>query len=152
MLLLHIGTAVVGFGGLLAYGTIHARAFRAPGTEARALLETAQSVAGTAHKALYALGALGIMMIAISESAISFAEVWVSAAFVVWFATIGVVHGLIRPSVASLATSAAGLKTDATLGDDVEAQGAAKKLALGEGSLHLLLAIALALMIWQPGS
>jgi len=158
VLLLHIAAAIVGFGGLLANGLNNAKAFRAPVDQAKTLLQATQGVSKTAYYAIYALFALGIVLVAVSDSAFSFAAPWISAAFLVVFAIIGISHGMVRPAIAGLVTRAEALASGAPgqsvpiLESDEEAGGLAKRLAIGEGLIQLLLVIALYLMIWKPGN
>lgn len=152
VLLLHIVTAIVGFGGVIAHGAYNARAFASKAGEAAVLLRNTQAVTKVAHFALYGLFLLGIVLIALSDSAISFAAPWVSASFVVWFAVIGVAHGMVRPAVAALTERAGELAPDTDMSSDEEVTGMAKKLAVGEGVTQLLLVVALVLMVWQPGN
>ena len=152
VLLAHIVTAVVGFGGLLANGVTNARAFHSRAGQARTLLQGSQAVAKIAYYAIYALFALGIVLIAISDSAFSFSAPWVSAAFVVWFALVGISHGMVRPSIAGIIDRTDTLAADAIVDGDPEAGALAKKLAIGEGLIQVLLIAALYLMIWQPGN
>lgn len=158
VLLLHIAAAIVGFGGLIANSLNNAKAFRSPVNQARTLLLATQSVSKVAYYGLYALLALGVVLIAISDSAFSFGAPWVSASFAVWFAMVGLSHGLVRPSVAGLIQRGETLAAEAPgqsmpiLESDEAAGTLAKKLALGEGLIQLLLLAALALMIWQPGN
>ena len=151
VLLLHVATAVVGFGGLIANGINNAKAFHSLGSAAAVLLRGSQSVARIAYIALYALFALGIVLIAVSDSAFSFGAAWVSASFLLWFVILGVSHGLVRPTVAGLLGRAEAVG-DAPLDGDAEAQGLARKLAIGETLVHVGLVVALILMIWQPGN
>lgn len=152
VLLAHIVTAVVGFGGLLANGVTNARAFHSRAAQAKTLLQGSQAVSKIAYYAIYALFALGIVLIAISDSAFSFSAPWVSAAFVVWFAMVGISHGMVRPSIAGMIDRTDALAPDAIVDGDPEAGALAKKLAIGEGLIQVLLIAALYLMIWQPGN
>lgn len=150
ILLAHIGATIVGFGGLIAASLYNARSFKAAPTEAATLLKTTMGVSKIAEYGIYAVLPLGIVLIAISDDAFSFAAPWISAAFVVWFAVVGCFHGLVRPAMKTL-LSAADETSAGVLSDDETAQGAAKKLAMGEAAVQLLLVVALILMIWQPG-
>ncbi len=156
VLLIHVVAAIVGFGALVANGMNNAKAFRSPVDAAGTLLRATQPVARIASYAIYALLALGIVLIAISDDAFSFGAAWVSASFVVWFGMVGVFHGMIRPTVAGLIgradalTSGGGAKP--VLDTDGQAGGLARRLAIGEALIQLLLVIALYLMIWQPGN
>lgn len=150
ILLAHIGATVVGFGGLITASLYNARSFKAAPAEAAAVLKTTSGVSKIAEFGIYAILPLGIVLVAISDSAFSFAAPWISAAFVVWFLVVGCFHGLVRPAVASMLSAANESSAD-VLADDDTAQAAAKKLAIGEAVIQLLLVVSLVLMIWQPG-
>lgn len=158
VLLVHIAASIVGFGGLLANGINNAKAFRSPANVAKTLLEGSQQVAKTAYYAIYALFLLGIVLVAVSDSAFSFSAPWISAAFLVVIVVVGVSHGMVRPAIAGLIRRAealiggAGGQAAATLESDTEATGLAKRLAVGEGLVQLLLVVGLILMIWKPGN
>ncbi len=155
VLVLHLGAAIVGFGGMVAHGAYHARAFRASAAEARTLLATTRSVTRFAEWAVYAVLPLGIVLVAISDDAFSLGDPWVSASFVIWFLLIGAQHGAVRPAVKALEERAGTLASGgatAPLGDDDEAMAAARRLMPGEAATQLLLVVALVLMVWKPGS
>lgn len=151
VLLLHTATAIVGFGGLIAHGAYNAKAFASKASEAAVLLKNTRAVTDIAHYALYALFALGIVLISLSDGTFSMSEPWVSAAFVVWFLTIGAAHGLVKPTMAKMQDRAEEMNGDAILKDDSVIAGLAKKLAIGEAATQLLLLIGLVLMFWKPG-
>jgi uncharacterized protein (UPF0261 family) len=150
--LLHVAAAIIGFGGVIAHGTYHARAFRGPAGAARDILAAVSSVTAISHYAIYAVLPLGIVLVAISEDAFSMGAPWVSASFVVWFLLVGAAHGAVRPAVRVLSERAEAIPSGTSLQSDTEAQAAASKLMIGEAATQLLLVIALYLMIWQPGN
>ena len=155
VLLAHVTVAIVGFGGLMANGIANARAFHAPAIQAVTLLRSSQAVAKVAEYSIYGVLALGIVLVAISDSAFSFGAIWVSAAFLVWGAIIGVTHGMVRPSVRGLVQRAESLSATIPgpiLETDAEAAGLGRRLAIGEGLIQVLLLVALYLMVWQPGN
>ncbi len=152
VLLLHIATAIVGFGGLVAHGAYNAKAFASKASEAVVLLKNTRAITNIAHYAIYALLAFGIILISLSDGAISMGAMWISASFVVWFLMVGAAHGLVKPTLAKMQDRAEAMDGDAILKDDPEIGELAKKLAMGEGLSQLLLLIALILMVWQPGS
>ncbi len=59
---------------------------------------------------------------------------------------------MVRPAVRGLTARAEALSPETTLESDPEAKALAGKLAIGEGVTQVLLAVALILMMWQPGS
>lgn len=152
ILLLHITTAIVGFGGIVAHGAYHARAFRSAAANARPVLEVTRQVGKIAEYAIYAVLPLGIVLISISDDTFSMGDAWVSASFVVWFLMVGAMHGAIRPAVKTMAQRAGAMDGDTILDTDDEAKDAARKLTIGEAATQLLVVVALVLMIWKPGT
>jgi uncharacterized membrane protein len=86
--------------------------------------------------ALVLTGVFGILLIVLSDEAWEFSQVWISAAFLLWFALLGVVFGGLVPAERKVA-----------LGDDA----AEKKVSMFGGISHLLLLLMLIVMIWKPG-
>lgn len=93
--------------------------------------------------AMVATGIFGLLMVIMSnESAVTgekvfeFSQAWVSGAFLVWFALLGVMFGLLVPA-----------ERKAAAGD----ADAAKKVGMFGGFVHILLLVMLILMIWKPG-
>lgn len=152
VLLLHIGASIVAFGGLIANGVLNARAFNGPSAEGGVVLAAGHAVSKLADYALYALLPLGIVLIAVSDDAFGFGDPWVSASFVVWFAVVGVTHGLVRPAVRTMSEQVDSLGGSGRLADDATSVAASRKLMLGETFTQILLAAALILMIWKPGA
>ena len=149
--LLHILAAIVGFGGLIAHGAYNANAFKGKASDAVAVLRSTAGVTNIAMNSIYAVFALGIALVALSDGFHSFGDPWVSASFVVWFGIVGISHGMVRPAMTALAESAQAAAPESLLSDDASAMDAAKKLAVGEGLVQLLLAVALVLMVFQFG-
>lgn len=152
ILLLHIFAAIIGFGGVIAHGAYNARAFRSTASEATVALRSTLGVTNLAHYGIYATFVFGIVLIAVSDGQIGFGEPWISASFLVWFILVGLAHGLVRPAVKGLLTTAETMPADEQLSTNSQATSQAKKLALGEGLTQVFLAVALFLMIWQPGA
>jgi len=151
ILLLHIAAAIVGLGGLIASSFYNAKAYRSTAQEAKTLLGATQSMKIPEY-AVYGLLALGIVLVSISDRAIGYGEAWISASFVVWVLLVGCYHGLIRPTLKAMAETVETLTGGETLANIEAGQQLAKKLAMGEAGVQLLLAIALVLMIWKPGA
>ncbi|MEL7158586.1 MAG: hypothetical protein AAFN30_18590, partial [Actinomycetota bacterium] len=136
VLLLHIATVIVGFGGLIAHGAYHARAFRSPAATAASVLEITKSTAKVAEYAIYAVLPLGIVLIAISDDAFSLGDPWVSASFVVWFLLIGAYHGAVRPAVRTMMSRATELSAETVLSTDPEVEAASRRLMVGGPAHH----------------
>jgi uncharacterized membrane protein len=138
LFLLHILAALVAFAPAFVWPIARAQA-RKRGAVVPADL-TAQAAVNEAvihGPAVIATGVFGILMVVMAEGDFyEFSQAWISIAFVVWFAMLGVVYGLLVPS---------GRK--AAAGDT----GAEAKLPMYTGFLHILLLIMLVVMIWKPG-
>lgn len=154
ILLGHIGSAIVGFGALIAHGSFHAGAVRSSGSDAVAVLRTTADGARLGEYGLYGVLGFGIVLVALSDDVYRYSEPWISGAFVVWILIVGLVHGLIRPSRArllELAVAGDPGGSSGGLAEHGEAQPLLARLAMGEAGTQLLLLGALVLMIWKPG-
>ncbi len=119
------------------------------------LLRNTAAVTNIAHYAIYAMFVLGIVLVSLSgdgDDAISFGAPWISASFLIVIVVVGLAHGMVRPAVRGLTERAEALPADTVLEFDADAKALAGKLAIGEGVTQVLLAIALIMMIWQPGN
>ncbi len=121
--LLHVLASIVAFGPLFFYPRMQ----RNGETAAVAALHMK-----LVFPALTLLWVLGMGMAGIGEYDLAETQ-WMSAAILVWLATMLISWFLIRPSI-----------TDAS-------QAARSKMAAGIGSTHVLLVIALWLMVFKPG-
>ena len=121
--LLHVLAAICAFGPLFLYSRMQ----RNGETQAIAHLHMR-----FVFPALTVLWILGMGMAGIGEFDLAETH-WMTAAIVVWLATMLISWFLIRPSI-----------TDTS-------EAARKKMSAGIGSTHLLLIVALWLMVFQPG-
>jgi uncharacterized membrane protein len=92
--------------------------------------------------ALVLTGLFGLAMVITSADTVGgdklfeFSQAWVSIAFVLWFALLAVVFGLLAPA-----------ERKAAAGD----AAAAKRAPMFGGFVHILLLLILIDMIWKPG-
>lgn len=144
LFLLHILSAIVAFAPAFVWPIINVQ------TRKRGVTVPAE-VAGQVPvnnvlihgPALVLTGVFGLLLVVLSEeSAVSgekifeFSQAWISGAFLVWFALLAVLFGLLVPA-----------ERKAAAGD----ADAAKKGAMFGGFIHILLLVMLVLMIWKPG-
>jgi uncharacterized membrane protein len=87
--------------------------------------------------AAVATGIFGILMVLTSDDVIEFSETWISLAFLVWFGLLAVVWFKILPAERELGRG--------------PSETAEKALAQFGGIGHLLIAVMLYLMVFQPG-
>jgi uncharacterized membrane protein len=138
LLLLHIVTVVVAFAPLFVQPVL----VRQLGSSRRgdipavvgSLLRSNQRIHAPA---LILSGFFGILLVAASDDLWKFSQGWVSAAFLVWIAMNGVLHGLHLPAQRKLAK-----------GD----RSVQQRLDLADGLLALLFLVMVVLMIWRPGA
>ncbi|MDH3293712.1 MAG: hypothetical protein OER95_05270 [Acidimicrobiia bacterium] len=154
----HLAAVIVGFGGLIAHGALHAKAVQSDAVAAAPLLRSAIDISRIAEYGIYATLALGIILVSLSDDVYGYGEVWISASFLVWFGVVGATRGLVRPGrrrlfelADSITQSAAALGPMARLQDHELAKPLVLKLAVGEALTQLLMVAGLVLMVWKPG-
>lgn len=158
ILLGHVLAVVVGFGGLITHGALHAKAVGADASEAAPLLRSAVGISRIAEYGIYATLAFGIVLVSLSDDTHGYGEFWILASMVIWLVVVGVNHGMVRAGrrklfelAESITQSAAALGPSTPLQEHELAKPLIAKLALGEAATQLLLLGALVLMIWRPG-
>jgi uncharacterized membrane protein len=160
VLLLHILTAIIGFGAVFLNALYGRAAERRKGVEGLAIAETNYDVSQMAGYFNYAVPVLGILLVLMSDEAYKFSEAWISASFVLYIVGLGLSHGVLRPNVKKMhalmrelvarppATGAAGGRPPQV--DEIEQR--ARTVGTTSAVLNLLLVVILYLMIWRPGS
>ena len=136
---LHIATILVAFAAAFVHPRLGGLAKRLPGDAASQLNQTIVEGSTKIHfPALVLVGLFGSAMIPMSEDIYSFSQLWISLAYLVWFAMLGILFFLMLPAERTLARTPG----------DADAQ---KKVGMFGGIIHLLLVVMLVLMIWKPG-
>lgn len=143
LFLLHILSAIVAFAPAFVWPIVNVQSRKAgqkvPNGIAGLVARNTMTIHGPA---LVLTGLFGILMVVTSadvaggEKVWEFSQTWVSLAFLVWFALLGVVFGLIFPTEKKIAQ-----------GDEA----AEAKMGMYGGFGHTLLLVMLVLMIWKPG-
>jgi hypothetical protein len=141
--LLHIGSVLVAFAAAFVHPRLGGLAKRLPGDAASALNQTIVNGSLKLHfPALVLAGLFGsalIPMSTVGDVAIyEFSQMWISLAYLVWFAMLGILFFVMLPAERALVT-------------DPGDAGAQKKVGMFGGILHLLLLVMLVLMVWKPG-
>ena len=152
VLLLHIATVIVGFGPTFVYPVYAAFAKRRPGLEGLAINEVTLEIGRRFDYAIYATPVLGIILVLLSDDAIEFGDPWIGASFLVYFVALGISHGLHQPNLRALVELQRGIGPagpSAEVGRELEERG--KRAGMFGGTLHVLLAVLLWLMIFKPG-
>jgi uncharacterized membrane protein len=98
LILLHIGCALLGFGGVAYNGIYLLHAHHQSPLQRAAILEANRDVTRIAEILIYAVFILGLLVVASSHSAWKLSEGWLSAAMVLYLVEMGILHGFIRRS------------------------------------------------------
>ena len=159
VLLLHILTAIIGFGAVFLNGLYVRAAERRKGVEGLAISETNYDVSQVAGYFIYAVPVFGILLLLMSDDFYKFSQAWISASFLLYIIGLGLSHGVLRPNVKKMhvlmrelvagppATGAAGGRPPQV--DEIEQR--ARTVGTTSAVLNLLLVVILYLMIWRPG-
>ena len=158
LLLAHVASVIVGYGAVVFDSILGARATRMSGAEAHAVAQAGyRASVHVAQRALYLVPLAGIgVVLTHPNPEVDFSSPWVSAAFVVYVASLGVLHGLVTPArrkALVLLGELAGRPDSDNRRPPEQAQveSLGRRMQLGEALFHLLTVAALVLMIWQPG-
>jgi len=160
VLLLHILSAIVGFGGVQLNSLYAQQAQQRPGREGVAINQATFAVSKVAEIFIYLTFVFGVLLVLLSEDdLISFGQLWISLSMLLFIVGIGLSHGILFPSVRKANALAEELAT--TEGPPPGAQGPppqvvqlealGKKIGATDLALKLLLVAILFLMIWKPG-
>ena len=154
----HLLAVIVGFGGLITHGAIHAKAVGLNAIEATPLLRLAIGIARIAEYGLYATLAFGIVLVSLSADVYGYDEIWIWASFLLWLTIVGITHAMVRPARRSLFDLSESITQSAVAMGPLEplqshelAKPLLAKLAIGEAATQLLLVLTLVLMVWKPG-
>lgn len=159
VLLLHILSAIVGFGGVLFNGLYASQAQQRPGREGVAINQANYAVSKVAEIFIYLVFVFGIILVLLADEPVGFGDLWVSLSMLLFIVAIGLSHGVLYPSVRKANALAEELAT--TEGPPPGAQGpppqVAQLQALGRRigrtavALDVILVAILYLMIFKPG-
>ncbi len=125
VLLLHIVAVVVGFAPAIA-GLVAPRS-------AGADWATLRAIRAIYVPAVFVAGLLGIVLVLLSDDQWEFKQFWVSAAFLVWIAMMGVYQALVQR------------------GARVGGRDGARRAVLGAQILSVLVVVMVYLMVFKPG-
>jgi uncharacterized membrane protein len=153
VLLLHILTVVVGFGGIIVNAGMARAARQRGGAEGVAIGEASAAVTKqVSQNAFYAVPVFGILLVVLSDGTFGFEEPWVGAAIVLYLAAAAILVAVVGPSQRRANELAAGLVANRSAGSaGAEMKQLDKKLAAFTGVFNLLFLAVLALMIFKPG-
>lgn len=146
LLVLHIGAAIIGFGGVALSGVYNRKAMQA-GSAAANISSVNFEVNKLAEYAIYLVPILGIGLIGASGGVYTFSQAWVSASFALYIIALGVAHGVLIPGHRKLNTALA-----AGGPSSPEVASLNRRVAVSGGIANLLWVVILVLMVWKPGA
>jgi uncharacterized membrane protein len=165
VLLLHILTAIVGFGAVFLNALYGRAAERRKGVEGLAIAEINYDVSQMAGYFIYAVPVFGILLVLMSDTgsgdrAFEFSQAWISLSFLLYIVGLGLSHGVLRPNVKKMHALMRELTVmgPPTVGtgagrppqvDEIEQRG--RTVGAMGAILNLLLIVILYLMVWKPG-
>lgn len=133
----HIVAILIAFAPAVIHPLLGARLEKRNDGSLRAFLVEASVLGRKVYgNALVASGLFGILLVLMSDDNYEFSDAWISIAFVLWFAMLGVVHGMLLPSERKWAD-----------GDD----DAGNRVKLAGQIATVLLLLMLVDMIMKPG-
>ena len=164
VLLLHILTAIIGFGAVFLNALYGRAAERREGVEGLAIAEANYDVSQVAEYFIYAVPVFGILLVLMSDTGsgkklYEFSQAWISITFVLFIVGLGLVHGVLRPNVKKMHA----LMRELVTGPPASGGGGGRPPQVDEidrrartvgrtgAALNLLLVVILYLMIWKPG-
>jgi len=155
LLVLHILSAIVGLGAVMLNGLYGAQAQKRPGPPGRAVSEANFAVSNVAEKVIYLIPVFGILLVLASDKGIDFSNTFVWVSLLLYVAAIGVSHSVLIPGHKKINALLLEMEQGpAPAGGpppqvaQIEALG--KRQAAAGGSLNVVVAVILVLMVWQP--
>lgn len=159
VLLLHILSAIIGFGSVFFNGVYAQQAQQRPGREGVAINQAVFAVSKLGEVFIYLVFVFGILLVLLAEDPVGFGDLWVSLSILLYLVAMGISHGVLWPSVRKanalaeeLATTEGpppGLAGPPPQVTALEALG--KKIGATDAALKVLLVVLLYLMVWKPG-
>ncbi|MBV8982780.1 MAG: DUF2269 family protein [Acidimicrobiia bacterium] len=163
VLSLHLVSAIIGFGGIFILGFVGAASQRHQGREGQAVFDTAQQFGTIAEYFIYAVPIFGIALLFMSTTngthVYWWDQTWVSLSLLIYIATLGFVHAVLRPNLKRMGAlmaelNAGGPPPGGGSGPppqvaELEARG--KRAGVNGAIANLAWVAIVILMVWKPG-
>ena len=148
VLVLHILTAIIGFGGMFIAGFYGAEARNRPGREGLAVAETTLKVTDRIPTvAVYLVPILGILLILLSDDTWKFSEAWISLSLLLYIVLVALAVTVQVPAIRKMVA----VRQGADGAQPLQMQAEEKKVATVGGIVNLLWIVVLFLMVFKPG-
>ena len=150
LLVCHILAAIFGFGAVVLNGIYGAESKKRQGAEGLAITEANHRVSNVGEYFIYAVPIFGILMVLASHHVWKFSQTWVWLALLLWFAFVGLVHGVHRPNLRRLDEL---VRSGGAEVAEVAEMERRERLASTMGAvMSVLVLAALVLMVFKPGA
>jgi uncharacterized membrane protein len=160
LLVLHILSAIVGFGSVILNGIYGQQAKTKKGPEGLAIMHANFLVARIAEFFIYAVFIFGFLLVLVSDDVWSFGDTWIWASMLLFVFALGLSHGLLIPNVrkmiglmeqlVAMGPPPAGATATAPPTQVVEMEERGRVVGMTSTVLDLMLVVILALMVWKP--
>ncbi len=148
VLVLHLLTVIVGFGGMFVAGFYGNEARSRPGPEGLAVAETTLKVTSMAPTmAVYTVPILGILLILLSDDTWKFSEAWISLSLLLYIVLVALAVTVQVPAIRKMVA----MRSGADGAQPLQMQAEGKKVATVSGIVNLLWVAILLLMVFKPG-
>ena len=154
VLLLHILSAIVGFGGVILNGVYASRARQLPPEQNLAVMEVNSFVSmKVAEIFIYLVPIFGLGLVSMGDW--GWGSLWVWLSIVLYIVSLGVSHGALMPTVKKMLDLqremvASGPPAGGPPPQAAQLEAMGKRVGGMSAVLHLSLVVILVLMIWKP--
>jgi uncharacterized membrane protein len=161
LLVLHVLSAVVGFGAIFLTGAYAGLARRRGDEAVRRYFRPGRNWAA---RALYAVPVLGVGLVTTSHGADRFGQVWVWVSLVLWFAATALAHAVVWPGEARIQRLLGEAGPGGRLGDQAsgarleagrqgaELDGACRRVVRAAALIDAVFVATVVLMVARPGA
>jgi uncharacterized membrane protein len=159
VLLLHILSAIIGFGGVMFNGLYAQQAQQRPGPGGVAINQAVYSVSKVAEIFIYLVAVFGVILVLLAEEPVGWGDPWIGASILIYVVAMGISHGVLFPAVRKANALAEELAAAGPPPADApgpppqvaQLEELGKRIATADIVLKLALVAILYLMIWKPG-
>ena len=160
VLVLHILTAIIGFGAVFLNGIYGQQAKSRRGSESLAISQANFLVSRIGEYFIYAVFIFGVLLVVLSDDVWDFSDSWIVGAIVLYVLGLGLSHGLQQPNVrrmialqdelVAMGPPPAGATAGAPPPQVIELEERGRRARIVGTALQLDLIVILMLMVWGP--
>ena len=161
VLVLHILSAIIGFGAVFLNGIYGQQAKTRKGREGLAISQANFLVSNIGTYFIYAVFVFGILLVLLSDESWKFEQFWIWGSMGLYIIGLGLSHGVLLPNVRRMQAlmselveagrPPAGAATAGPPPQVVELEARGRRVGVTGTTLNLLVVVILFLMVWKPG-